>query len=80
MICTAGSSTQARALADAVRKELKAKANKSPIGVEGREEGWWVLLDFGDLLVHIFQQDARQYYAIDQTWADAQVVEESEAA
>lgn len=80
MICTAGSSTQARALADAVRTELKAKAKKSPIGVEGREEGWWVLIDFGDLIVHIFQQDARQYYAIDQTWADAQVVEESEAA
>jgi len=39
-----------------------------------------VLVDFGDLIVHIFQQDARQYYAIDQTWADAQVVEESEAA
>lgn len=80
VICTAGSSTQARALADAVRTELKSKANKSPIGVEGREEGWWVLLDFGDLIIHIFQQDARQYYAIDQTWADAEVVEESEAA
>jgi ribosome-associated protein len=79
VICTAGSSTQARAIADEVRKQLKA-GDKSPIGVEGREEGWWVLLDFGDVIVHIFQEDARQYYAIDQTWADAQVVEESEAA
>ena len=80
VICTAGSSTQARALADEVRKELKLQGNRTPIGVEGREEGWWVLIDFGDVIVHIFQEDARQYYAIDQTWADAQVVEESEAA
>lgn len=52
----------------------------SPIGVEGKDEGWWVLSDFGDVIVHVFQEDARQYYAIDQTWADAQVVQESEAA
>lgn len=80
MICTAGSAPQARAIADEVRSQLKEKAGRSPIGVEGREEGWWVLSDFGDVIVHVFQEDARQYYAIDQTWADAQVVEDSEAA
>lgn len=80
MICTVGSATQARAVADEVRKQLKEKAGRSPIGIEGREEGWWVLSDFGDIIVHVFQDDARQYYAIDQTWADAQVVQESEAA
>jgi len=80
VICTVGSATQARAVADEVRNEMKAQAGRSPIGIEGREEGWWVLGDFGDVIVHVFQEDARQYYAIDQTWADAQVVEESEAA
>jgi ribosome-associated protein len=80
VICTATSSVNARAIADEVRKRLKEQAGRSPIGLEGREEGWWVLLDFGDVIVHIFQSDARQYYAIDETWADAQVVQESEAA
>lgn len=80
VICTATSSVNARAIADEVRKRLKEEAQRSPIGLEGREEGWWVLLDFGDVIVHIFQSDARQYYAIDETWADAQVVQESEAA
>lgn len=80
VICTANSSVNARAIADEVRKRLKEQAQRSPIGQEGQEEGWWVLLDFGDVIVHIFQADARQYYAIDETWADAQVVQESEAA
>ena len=59
---------------------MKEVAGRTPIGEEGRAEGWWVLMDFGDVIVHIFQSDAREYYAIDETWADAQVVEESEAA
>ncbi|MCA8917117.1 MAG: ribosome silencing factor [Planctomycetes bacterium] len=80
VICTASSSTNARAVGDEVRKQLKEKAQRTPIGIEGSSEGWWVLLDFGDVIVHIFQHDARQYYAIDETWADAQVVEETEAA
>ena len=63
-----------------MRRALKEKADTSPIGTEGREEGWWVLVDFGDVVVHVFQEDARQYYAIDETWADAAVIEESEAA
>lgn len=79
VICTAGSSTQARAIADEVRKQLKDHG-KRLLSMEGQQEGWWVLLDFGDVIVHIFQEDARQYYAIDQTWADAEVVQESEAA
>lgn len=79
MICTAGSSTQARAIADEVRKQLKTH-NQKLLSMEGQSDGWWVLQDFGDVIVHIFQEDARQYYAIDQTWADAEVVQESEAA
>jgi ribosome-associated protein len=80
VICTASSSTNARAIADEVRKQLKVKAQRTPIGTEGVTDGWWVLQDFGDIIVHVFQHDAREYYGIDQTWADAQVVEESEAA
>jgi ribosome-associated protein len=79
VICTAGSSVGARAIADEIAKRLKQQGRRL-VGVEGREEGWWVLLDFGDVIAHIFQQDARQYYAIDQTWADAPEVGQVEAA
>jgi ribosome-associated protein len=54
-----------------VRKQLKLKAQRSPIGTEGLEDGWWVLQDYGDIIVHVFQHDAREYYGIDETWADA---------
>ena len=80
VICTASSDTNARAIADEVKKTLKETAGQSPIGVEGTDTGWWVLLDYGDIVVHVFQDDARQYYAIDETWADAMVIEDSEAA
>jgi ribosome-associated protein len=59
---------------------LKAHAQRDLLGIEGRNTGWWVLGDFGDVIVHVFQEDARQYYAIDQTWADAPVIEQTEAA
>jgi ribosome-associated protein len=80
VICTASSSTNARAIADEVRKQLKVKAQRTPIGTEGVTDGWWVLQDFGDIIVHVFQHDAREYYGIDQTWADAQDISESAAA
>lgn len=80
VICTAGSSVNARAIADEVRKRMKYDCARPAIGVEGREEGWWVLADFGDVVLHVFQEDARQYYAIDQTWADAPEINQSEAA
>jgi ribosome-associated protein len=63
-----------------VRKQLKLQAQRTPIGTEGLEEGWWVLADYGDVIVHVFQEDARQYYAIDETWADARDITESVAA
>jgi ribosome-associated protein len=80
VICTASSSTNAKAIADEAARQLNARAQRSLLGMEGREEGWWVLGDFGDVIVHVFQDDARQYYAIDQTWADAPIIEETEAA
>jgi len=80
VICTATSKVNARAIADEVQKRLKEEAGARTIGVEGREEGWWVLVDFGDIIVHIFEDEARQYYAIDETWADAPEVDLSEAA
>ena len=57
---------------------MREQTGKSPLGTEGAKVGWWVLVDYGDLVVHIFQADARSYYALDDTWADARVVSQSE--
>ena len=70
VLMTAGSDRQATAVADAVDDALR-KAGHRPIGVEGTETGNWVLLDTGDVVVHIFQQDAREFYDVDRLWADA---------
>lgn len=74
VICTVASAPQARAVGEHVREMIRQRAERKPLGVEGMEEGWWVLLDFGDILVHVFQEEARKYYALDETWADAQAV------
>ncbi|MEE9311419.1 MAG: ribosome silencing factor [Planctomycetota bacterium] len=75
VICTATSDTNARGIADEVKKHLRETAEQMPIGMEGTDSGWWVLLDYGDIVVHIFQDAARKYYAIDETWADAKVID-----
>lgn len=73
VICSVQSSAQARAVGQHICSEVKKKTGRNPIGIEGMEDGWWVLLDFGDILVHVFQEEARQFYDLEETWADAQV-------
>lgn len=73
LILTARSDRQVRAVADAVVEALAAAGEKA-LGVEGLEEGRWALLDFGDLIVHVFQHEARETYALDRLWSDASVI------
>ncbi|MCC6465067.1 MAG: ribosome silencing factor [Planctomycetes bacterium] len=80
VVCTAQSAPQARAIAEHIGKLAKDKGLRRPAGLEGMQEGWWVLVDLGDVLVHVFQEDARRYYALDETWADAPVLQTTDAA
>jgi ribosome-associated protein len=73
LILTGRSGRQVRAIADAVERALLLRGEK-PIGSEGQEEGRWVLLDFGDLIVHVFQREVRDDYALERLWADAAVI------
>ena len=70
VLMTAASDRQATAVADAVDDALR-KAGHRPIGLEGTAGGTWVLIDTGDVVVHVFQQDAREFYDLDRLWADA---------
>lgn len=70
IIASANSNRQVRALANHVRDELKA-AGADIIGVEGEEGGEWVLVDAGDIVVHVMQPAVRSYYNLEELWAPA---------
>ena len=70
LVATGGSERQVRAIADAVNEQLRAEGTR-PLHVEGQEHGQWVLVDYGDFLVHIFSESLREYYRLERLWADA---------
>ena len=71
VLCSATNPRQVKAIADAVRATAKAEFSLMPMGVEGTEKGHWVLVDFGDAVVHIFEQSMRGFYNLDGLWEDA---------
>ncbi|KQX06890.1 MULTISPECIES: ribosome silencing factor [unclassified Leifsonia] len=73
LIVTGNSERNVVAIAGAVEDELLAAGVKS-IRREGRSDGRWILLDFGDIVVHVFHQEDRQYYALERLWKDCPVV------
>ena len=73
VICSAGSTTQVRAIADNIDEELAEKHSLEFLHKEGYREAEWVLLDYGDAVVHIFLQDSREYYALESLWGDAEL-------
>ena len=70
VIATGGSSTQINALCDAVEKALKEQAGEVPLHREGHRDCTWVLLDYGCLAVHVFSQEAREFYDLERLWSD----------
>ena len=70
IICSGASKRQVVALAEQLQEEL-AQARVKPLGVEGLQEGLWVLMDYNTLVVHIFFQELRQFYDLEGLWADA---------
>lgn len=70
LVCSGKSTTHVRTITDAIRQELKADGVR-PLHAEGRPESGWVLLDYGDVLVHVFLEDTRAYYALERLWGDA---------
>lgn len=79
LLASAPNDRQVRAVVDAVEERLAALSAK-PIRREGEKEGRWVLLDFGELVVHVQHEQERQYYALERLWRDCPVVELPEEA
>ncbi|MFQ5480051.1 MAG: ribosome silencing factor [Thermodesulfobacteriota bacterium] len=74
LICGASSERQVHAIALNIEEGLKARGER-PLGTEGIKQGRWALLDYGDIIVHVFIDSLRSYYDIEGLWADAEVVE-----
>ena len=70
VICSGRSDTQVQAIADAVGDHLSA-AGVKPLAIEGREHGQWALVDFGDVVVHVFYVPVRGFYDLERLWAKA---------
>jgi ribosome-associated protein len=63
-----------RSVADAVL-EVSKEMGRSPLGVEGYDEGRWVLIDLNEVVVHVFQEEVREYYDLERLWGDAPPIE-----
>ena len=72
VICHAASKTQVDALADKVEELVFEKTHVKPYHVEGRENSEWILIDFVDVVVHVFQESKREFYKLEELWADAE--------
>ena len=79
VIATAASRRQANAIASEIDQEMKRRGDKK-LGLEGTEEGSWVLIDYGDFVVHVFAPEARVYYSLEELWGDASRIDWSAAA
>jgi ribosome-associated protein len=75
VIATGRTNIQVRAIADEVEERLRDEGGVKPIGREGEGENKWVLLDYGDLVVHVFQPEERDFYRLERLWSDAPRIE-----
>ena len=74
VICTANSTTQIKTLSDAVEKAVEERGEHA-LRREGFRNGGWVLVDFGCVVVHIFMDEVRKFYALEHLWSDAEDVD-----
>jgi len=72
VICTGKTNIQVKAIADEVEDRLRVDGGIKPIGREGLDEARWVLLDFGDLVIHVFQPEEREFYRLEKLWSSAE--------
>lgn len=78
IVCNADSTTNVTAIADNVEDRMIEKASRKVIRSQGRENAIWVLLDYGDIVVHVFQTPYRDFYRLEDLWADAERTEYNE--
>jgi ribosome-associated protein len=73
VICHADSATQVKAIANSVEDEIYKATQQDPWRKEGLEYGEWILLDYIDVVIHIFRTDKREFYGVEDLWGDAEI-------
>lgn len=69
IICSGTSDRQVKGIATSIEETLK-KAGVLPLGIEGKDSGNWILMDYGDVIIHIFYEPTREFYDIERLWSD----------
>jgi ribosome-associated protein len=75
VVASATNDRQVRAIVDEVERQVAEAGLSKPLRVEGRDERKWVLLDYGDVVVHVFLREVRDYYELERLWADVPQIE-----
>jgi ribosome-associated protein len=75
LICSGQNEKQTQAIADSIQGEFKKQAKISPSAIEGMQSGHWILLDFGSLMIHVFYDYIRDYYALEELWPKATFIQ-----
>jgi ribosome-associated protein len=71
LICSASSEPQLKAISSAIREQLREKHNRKTYSEDGFPISQWIVLDFGDVIVHLFHSEKRGYYSLEKLWGDA---------
>lgn len=77
VIMSGTSDRQVRALADTIKEKLK-KLGLLPLGIEGERTAQWILMDYDDIIIHIFQETVRQFYDLERLWSEAERIDIAE--
>jgi ribosome-associated protein len=75
VIASAANQRQVQAISDEIEEQLKKQLQTRPVRIEGYSSAEWVLLDYGDFIVHIFNKESREFYDLERLWRDARKVE-----
>ena len=75
IICEGGSTMQVSAIADNIREYTQQETGIKPFGYDGYQNGQWIVIDYGNILAHIFLPEYRNYYKLEQLWNDAKLAE-----
>jgi ribosome-associated protein len=73
VVCHASSNSQVSAICDSVEETAHKEAGEKPLRIEGLENCLWVLMDYGNVVVHIFIEEYRSFYSLESLWADAEI-------
>ena len=73
IICHGNSNRQVDSIADSVLEIVREKKGEKPLNMAGKSQAEWILLDYINVVVHVFQEELREHYALDELWADAKI-------